>query len=71
MTELKKCPFCGNNMNMHGIRFKKDNRLILGVQHVICTIECLGCTASIQQAGVDKDDAKKNATEVWNRRADT
>lgn len=67
-VELKPCPFCGNDMEMHAVRFKKDNRLVFGVRHEICTIECIGCTASIRQAGTTREAAEEHAINMWNRR---
>ena len=68
-VELKPCPFCGGISFSY--RFKKDNRMVFGVRHEICTIECLGCTASVRQAGPGREIAKENAISMWNRRAET
>ena len=68
--ELKPCPFCGNKMEHYSVRFKKDNKLVMGVRHEICIIECLGCTASIRQAGPYREKAEENAISAWNRRAE-
>lgn len=68
-VDLKPCPFCGGKSFSY--RFKKDNRMVLGVRHEICTIECLGCTASVRQAGPTREKAEENAADMWNRRAET
>lgn len=68
------CPFCGHDqasdLKFPTITYKKDRKKILGVCHTICTIKCGGCTCTISQAGVTKEDALKNAMNMWNKRAE-
>lgn len=67
------CPFCGNDEKVTGkintVTYKKDRKKVLGFYHEICTIKCGGCTCSISQAGITKDNAFENAVAAWNRRA--
>lgn len=73
MNRLKHCPFCGNSMNGYPdytTQFKRDKKKIYGIFHEICTIKCNGCGCTLSQAGVDREDAERNVTHLWNKRAD-
>ena len=70
MAELLPCPFCGFDMEYYSTRFKRDRKKILGIYHVICTIECGRCPCSIRQAGTTREKAEEHAIEFWNRRAE-
>lgn len=67
MNEIKPCPFCGNK-DRFVYRFKNDSRKVNGIYYKICTLECLGCTASIRQAGPTKEIAEEYAIRQWNMR---
>ena len=79
MTELKKCPFCGDKAHFEQTRYGTDNgSVVLGFQ-----IRCIKCGATAPKAdgyiafmltglgdiNAYHDDRDK-ACEAWNRRAD-
>ena len=71
--DLKPCPFCANQMKGYPdytISFKRDKKKIFGIYHEICTLHCNRCTCTIQQAGASKEEAERNARNVWNTRAE-
>ena len=74
MNDIKfaSCPFCGwdyskDSLKNPTITYKRDRKKILGVYHEICTFRCGGCTCSIRQAGINKEEAYKAAVKIWNR----
>lgn len=71
MTDLKPCPFCGNEMDGYPdytITFKRDRRKIFGIYHEICTLKCNRCSCTVKQAGATREEAEKHVANLWNRR---
>lgn len=70
MSELKPCPFCGNNDHLKfSFSFKKDRKVRLGIHFDLCELKCHGCSARMVQAGPGREKAQENAISMWNRRA--
>jgi Lar family restriction alleviation protein len=62
-SELKPCPFCGGN----NLRFRLSD-----IEGWIAHVECTDCDDMLgpmsEYKHDDKEDAEKDASEVWNRR---
>ena len=70
MTEIKPCPFCGNDDDRRfTFRFANDRRKVNGIYYRICTMRCDGCGVTLRQAGPDDERAEENVRRWWNRRA--
>ena len=73
MSELKPCPFCGNEVEVEKIPLWYGN----GHGYKDCyefKIWCKKCGCRVDQPENDsvyrsEEEAKKNAIEAWNRRA--
>ena len=66
MSELKKCPFCGEPGEQKGNRrYKKGYAATVGCSNGLCP-------AKIEQATLcgNVEDAYRHAENAWNRRAD-
>lgn len=61
--EIKNCPFCGSKAEL-----VRDNRI--GLYAVQCT-ECKCMTTFQFDFGKGKEESKRKAIEVWNRRRRT
>jgi len=74
MSDLKRCPFCENQMKGYPdytISFKRDKKKRFGIYHEICTLHCNKCGCTIQQAGATRERAEENVSKAWNRRAES
>ena len=67
---LVPCAHCGNDDDYRIVMsFKKDKKKRFGEYYDVCTIYCECCTETVRQAGLGKDAAAKNASLMWNTRA--
>ena len=69
MTDLKPCPFCGEEAKRKSI---KQYRKIKGRgQSYLAIVGCsaYGCTAQVQQAGFDAEKAWEYSENMWNKRS--
>ena len=63
MIELKNCPFCG------GRAFIERESICV---YKVCCDDCMACGAPVEEMEYEwnEDKAHKDATKVWNQRAD-